>query len=88
MDIVGAPNVEMLVPKSDISGQLRHDAVTLTGRVLDKNCNPIRNAKVQCWYAGGNPGEVFYLLIRKYDANKFCYNLFLKVNFVSILNYF
>ena len=50
----GAPNVEMLVPKSDIIEE-PHSAVTLTGRVLDKNCNPIRNATVQCWYGGGNP---------------------------------
>jgi len=50
-----APNVRMLVPKSDVSGVLRHDKVWLAGRVLDKNCNPIRNAIVHCWYAGGHP---------------------------------
>ena len=73
MDFVGAPNVEVLVPESDISED-PDSAVTLTGRVLDKNCNPIKNAKVQNWYAGGNPGEVFYQLIRKYVAKKFCYD--------------
>merc|ERR1711872_178886 len=49
----GAPNVEKLVPESDISAD-PDSAVTLTGRVLDKNCIPIKNAKVQNWYAGGN----------------------------------
>ena len=72
MDFVGAPNVEMIVPKSDIIEE-PHSAVTLIGRVLDKNCNPIRNATVQCWYGGGNPGEVFYQLIKNV-ANKFCYD--------------
>ena len=57
MNIVGAPNTNMLVPESERTSK---DFLLLTGRVLDKNCNPIRNAKVQCWYAGGNPGEVFY----------------------------
>ena len=88
MDFVDAPNVRMLVPKSDVSGVLRHDKVWLTGRVLDKNCKPIRNAIVHCWYAGGNPGEMFYLSIRKFDVNKFCYDLFSKVNFFSTLSYF
>jgi len=48
----GAPNTNMLVPESERTSK---DFLLLTGRVLDKNCNPIRNAKVQCWYAGGNP---------------------------------
>jgi len=48
----GAPNTNMLVPESERTSK---DFLKLVGRVLDKNCNPIRNAKVQCWYAGGNP---------------------------------
>merc|ERR1712223_343005 len=30
-------------------------AIFLKGRVLDRNCLPITNARVDVWYAGGNP---------------------------------
>merc|ERR1712179_178339 len=48
----GAPNVNTLAPNGEMNAQTK---ITVEGQVLDKKCNPIENAIVHAWYAGGNP---------------------------------
>jgi len=51
----GAPHrhpVRSLAPRSELTPETK---ITVQGFVRDKNCNPIKGAKVQAWYAGGNP---------------------------------
>ena len=42
--------------------------ITVEGQVLDKKCNPIENAIVHAWYAGGNPGKLIFF--RKISFNE------------------
>ena len=65
IDYVGAPNVEDIAPASE----LMNKNVWLSGKVLDKNCNPLKNVIVHCWYAGGDPGNLIYhyKYCRKYN---------------------
>jgi len=64
----GAPNVNILAPNYELNDA--QTKIKLEGKVLDKNCNPIGNAIVHAWYAGGNPvGYTFppdYLWYRGY----------------------
>ena len=53
----GAPNVNVLAPNNELNDA--QTKIELKGKVLDKNCNPIANAIVHAWYAGGNPGTLF-----------------------------
>ena len=50
-----APSNELNDPNTDIR---------IVGTVLNKRCQPITNAVVDIWYAGGNPSKwLFFLLI-------------------------
>ena len=46
-------------------------AIFLKGRVFDKNCQPISNARVDVWYAGGNPGNCIILIECMISSRKF-----------------
>ena len=58
----GAPNVNILAPNNELNDA--RTKIKLEGKVLDKNCNPIGNAIVHAWYAGGNPGNFHLTLIK------------------------
>jgi len=48
----GAPITTILAPTGEM-GSL--NTITVQGRVLNINCEPLSNAIVNAWYAGGNP---------------------------------
>ena len=53
----GSPVTNRIVPDGDLKPSTR---ISLGGRVLDRRCNPISNAAVDVWYAGGNSGKVLH----------------------------
>ncbi len=50
-----APAGPQIAPEAERSDP--NSAVSLTGRVLDRNCRGISNALVEVWYAGGSIGS-------------------------------
>ena len=36
--------------------------IKIQGTIMNKRCQPIPNAEVAIWYAGGNPGNLSYTL--------------------------
>ena len=48
-----APSNELNDPNTDI---------LIEGTVLNRRCQPITDAEVEIWYAGGNPGNLSYTL--------------------------
>ena len=48
----GAPNVHRVIPEAEMESPARMD---LSGQILNKMCKPVTIAKVEIWYAGGNP---------------------------------
>ena len=51
----GAPVAKKIAPDQDFNPST---AISLKGRIFDRNCKPISDARVDVWYAGGKPGEV------------------------------
>ena len=50
----GSPVAKQIAPDQDFNPST---AISLKGRIFDRNCKPISDARVDVWYAGGNPGN-------------------------------
>jgi len=50
----GAPNSSILAPSGEVNSS---NTITLHGRVLNVNCQPLPGAIVHAWYAGGSPAH-------------------------------
>merc|ERR1712141_109773 len=49
----GAPTTNQIVPSNELGNPSTE--LLITGQILNRRCNPVSNAKVDLWYAGGNP---------------------------------
>jgi len=45
------PNAQRIIPLNDLDSEHRMDIV---GLILNKNCKPVANARVEIWHAGGD----------------------------------
>merc|ERR1711990_477965 len=52
--VANAPKDNELAPRKELND--RSQFVILEGQVLDRNCQGVRRALVEVWYAGGEPG--------------------------------
>ncbi len=52
--IADAPTSRVIAPEDEMTPD---NAVVLTGRILDRSCNPVTDAMVEVWYAGGPNGK-------------------------------
>ena len=43
-----------MVPDNEFNDP--NTAILLKGKIYNKNCQPLADATVDIWYAGGNPG--------------------------------
>ncbi len=48
--VAGAPNSRAIAPEDEMTPE---NAVLLSGKILDRSCNPVKDALVEVWYAGG-----------------------------------
>ena len=66
LDQLGAPLTNQIAPNGDFDPSTE---IQLQGRILDRKCQPISNAVVDVWYAGGNPGMCNKYLFFQIQAN-------------------
>ena len=52
---IGAPTTNQIVPSNELGNPSTE--LLISGQILNRRCNPVSNAKVDVWYAGGNPGK-------------------------------
>jgi len=49
--VEGAPNAQRVIPLNEMDSEYRIDIV---GLILNKKCEPVANARVEIWHAGGD----------------------------------